>query len=1134
MAQSGAIISTLPKQLRRTTRKRLISVTTLFMVLLGIALYFFLSLLAELNHRIDVAAKELLGAEYIHATFTLERDLLFHRYLYIEKHDETFQARLAAARSQVDRDIHALEALDERLGATLQTTGSWARIRRHWEPLRDHADSMSAQERFDAQTALIGELIDLIVNVANQSHLILDPALASYYLIDTAVTQLPTLLEQLGQIRARLLRETVPSALSQEEKVVIFRYATLISHTHDLIRHNFKQVFVSASESSLRQRLTPGIQTSDKAVSRVLALLHAMTNGGTDSRARHRSIVAATTEAVSAGSGLHDLIIPVIEEMVQARIDEISRKKLQAMVIAAGTAVLVIGLFVSFFTSHTSRERAERELLAQESRFRTMIHDALDAVVSMDRDGLVVEWNPQAESIFGYSRSEAVGRRLSDLIIPPQYREAHTAGMQRFLSTGESKILRQRIEIMALRKNGEVFPVELTIIPLHIGEQVLFASFIRDITARKQADATIKASQDRLRTLFDHAASAILVLNRDGEVLDMNGEAEALYGRSLRELAGKHYADHCLPEEARADVTADLQQVLTGSVTRGFENPVIAADGTQKVMSWNVSRFMDLNGNPGGVIAIGQDITHKKKTEKAFLDSVLAAEETSRTKSDFLANMSHEMRTPLTAIVGISDYLLRTELGPEQRGLVQRCMKASDGLLRLIEDLLLAAKTESGTLELISESFILQEIVEEAADLLRTEIEEKGLHLTVELAPSLPAQVEGDSHRLQQILLNLIRNAIKFTNHGRITVSVTPSSDSHHAHLVQFAVADTGIGIEPEHCVTIFDRFTQADSRSNRKYGGVGLGLSICKRLVELMGGRIWVESAKGNGSRFSFTIPFKGLQPSAERPQPAAHQQPATVAPSQASIPLATRGLSILLAEDSMETQEVFRLYLRGTAHRIECASTGTKVLSLFKERPYDLVFMDLHMPEMDGLTATKLIRNWEAVKGRPRTPLVALTANGMLEAQRESLEAGCDDYLTKPIKMEQLLDAIGRYASRGGAGESTSVPPPSIPEQEGMDQTLADLRPKFLQNRRRDIDALENALGVKDFEQIRTIGHRIKGLAGSYGLDEIGQIGGALEQAALAKDVHLITHHVAHLIEAIQQAQSRFGNTNPQHRAA
>lgn len=768
-----------------------------------------------------------------------------------------------------------------------------------------------------------------------------------------------------------------------------------------------------------------------------------------------------------------------------------------------------------------------------ESRLQAIVQGALDAVVAMDRQGLVVEWNPQAETIFGYSRQETLGRRLADLIIPPPYREAHTMGLQRYLSSGKENILRKRIEIAALRKNGEEFPVELTVLPIRVGQDVFFSSFIRDISDRRAAESTIHQSTAFIESMFEHLPNMVFVKDaNDLRFVSINRAGVELLGYEKAELIGKNDYDFFPKDEADFFTAKDRDTLRDGRLTDIPEEPVHTKGRGTRILHTKKIPIYDQSGAARYLLGISEDITEHKEAEQTLIKARTLAEEANTAKSEFLANMSHEMRTPLTAIVGISDYLLRTDLAREQRELVHRCMKASDGLLRQIEDLLLAAKTESGTLQLITESFILQEIVMEATDLLRTEVEEKGLELVLKLSPALPTHVEGDSHRLQQVFLNLIRNAIKFTERGTISVSVAPSSDSRRTHLVQFSVADSGIGIDPEQCQTIFDRFTQANSRSNRQYGGVGLGLSISKRLVELMGGRIWVESSKGKGSRFSFTIPFQRAQNKAVPESGLAQDAAPASAPTSSR---AETGLSILLAEDSIESQEIMKLYLKGTPHRVVCASNGIRVVDLFKERQYDLVFMDLHMPEMDGLSATRLIRDWESVKGLARTPIVALTANGMLDAQRESLEAGCDDYLTKPIKMEQLLQAINQYASPKELRMPDRRAPDPTPDRNTLDSTMELMRPKFLQKREHDVAALQTALSGGHFDQIRTIGHRIKGLAGSYGFDQIGQIGSAIEQAALAEDARTITRQIGELVQALTRAQERTGEkSDKSHRAA
>jgi len=763
---------------------------------------------------------------------------------------------------------------------------------------------------------------------------------------------------------------------------------------------------------------------------------------------------------------------------------------------------------------------ARHEKQASESRLKAIVQGALDAVVTMDRTGHVVEWNPRAEMIFGYSRDEAVGWLLTELIIPAHFREAHAKGMQRFLSTGEHEILGRRIEITALRKNGIGFPVELTVIPLHLGQQVLFSSFIRDISERKESESALRQTATFIESLFDHLPNMVFVKDaQDLRFVRFNKAGEELVGHSRSELLGKNDYDFFTREEADFFTNKDRETLANGRLTDIPEETIQTKSKGMRILHTKKIPICDSSGAPQYLLGISEDVTERKEAEAALVRARLAAEEANKAKSDFLANMSHEMRTPLNAIMGIADFLTHTRLSTEQLSLVQRCMKASDGLLRLIDDLLMASKAESGTLELVPEPFVLRDLVTECTNLMLTQAREKGLALTAHVDPALPIRLVGDAHRLQQVLLNLIRNAIKFTNAGSIEVRVTSSSGNTEEGHIRFAVTDTGIGISPELRERIFERFTQADSRSNREYGGVGLGLSICKQLVELMGGRIWVTGGQGQGSTFSFTVSLKVAAGSPTLRHGDQSTQGVRAANRPAGIGAINRGMKILLAEDFIESQEVMRLYLRETAHQLDCVTNGADAAICFKAGMYDLVFMDLQMPHMDGYTATREIRAWESRVRRQRTPIIALTANGLSEAKQASQAAGCDDFLTKPIKMETILQAIRRhgYGSAQAAAGTQDAPDGS----PSLDAALAQLKPKFFRNRRHDISLLRTAITERNFSQIETIGHRIKGLAGSYGLYEIGDIGGSIEQAALKRDLDRVTFEVSRLLNAVRAAE-------------
>ncbi len=450
-------------------------------------------------------------------------------------------------------------------------------------------------------------------------------------------------------------------------------------------------------------------------------------------------------------------------------------------------------------------------------------------------------------------------------------------------------------------------------------------------------------------------------------------------------------------------------------------------------------------------------------------------------KSDFLAMMSHEIRTPMNAILGTSEALACTSLAPEQRRYVEILQRASNGLLDLLNDVLDMSKIEAGQLTLENVLFDVRDIVARAVELVGFRVAGKGLKIESEIGPDVPPLVSGDPVRTRQVLINLLGNSAKFTDRGTLTVRVQRDPQGQHPASLLFAISDTGIGIPPDKLPKIFDSFVQADSSTTRKYGGTGLGLAICKRLVEAMGGRIWVESSVGVGSCFYFTAAFGAAAASAPE---------AATAPAMPATP--PRSLRILVADDSEDNRAIMLAYLEHMPYQLDFVADGATALEMLQAGQYDLALMDVHMPRMDGYEAIRAFREYERVHHRPPLPVLALTADAFSDAVERSLAAGFTMHLSKPIHKSTLLQAI----------ESHAPPGPGAPARAKLDvvvdEDLSAILPKFLDNVRRNPAAIAEALSRDDYDAIRSLGHKMKGTGGSFGLPQISELGDQLERAA------------------------------------
>ena len=427
----------------------------------------------------------------------------------------------------------------------------------------------------------------------------------------------------------------------------------------------------------------------------------------------------------------------------------------------------------------------------------------------------------------------------------------------------------------------------------------------------------------------------------------------------------------------------------------------------------NWLRVEDRRTASGGTISIIHDITDLKRNAEALQLARDQAEAANRAKSEFLANMSHELRTPLNGVIGVADVLARTKMSAKQREMLRTVQSSALTLQGVLADLLDLARIESGRMELARDRFELGAVIRDAASLWRLEAEKKGLKLTVEVEPAAEAEVESDQVRLRQVVVNLLSNAVKFTEKGAVTLSIRRRADDADRLLME--VRDDGIGFSPEMAERLFDRFEQADGSVTRRFGGSGLGLAICRDLVERMGGRIWATGRAGAGATFHVELPLPPLDPSCED-EPEAEAAETEEAADR-------RPLRVLYAEDHPVNRKVVEFILEAAGADLTCAVNGEEALALLKAQDFDAVLMDMQMPVMDGLSATRAIRQLEAETGRARTPVIMVTANAMPEHIQSSAAAGADRHLSKPIAADRLIELLDEVTAEDFAAEADEV---------------------------------------------------------------------------------------------------------------
>lgn len=662
----------------------------------------------------------------------------------------------------------------------------------------------------------------------------------------------------------------------------------------------------------------------------------------------------------------------------------------------------------------TERKKVEEALRESEKRYRGLVEDQTELICLFEADEKMAFVNDAGCRYFGKTREEMIGHSFLPLI-PEEDREfvkakIGTLSQENPVVTIEHRVLLPQGGVAWQEwKNRLIFG--------EYGQPARYQAVGRDITERKITEKKLKESEEKYRHLVEDSLMGIGI-SHGNLVVFANPALLHIYGYdSLEEFLKVPLLDLVAPQ-SRKDVIHRMRKTSEEkSMPFELEYTALHKDGQTRVLRAYVS-YITIEGEIYAQTTF-QDITEQKRAEEELckakdelelrvaerttelLKAKEAAEAAVEAKTSFLANMSHELRTPMNAVIGMASILEEMDLSPEQKECIETISRSSRALISVINDILDLSRIDRGKVELECQPFSLMVSVKESTDLVSSFASTKDLTLSYRSVGPIPEYMVGDASRIRQVLVTLLSNAVKFTDKGTVEVLVQATKNADEGFEIHFSVEDTGIGISQTALDKIFQPFTQADSSITKKYGGTGLGLAISKRLVEMMGGRIWAESAPGLGSTFHFTVILDSTSVIPARPIEAEH--------AISNEDKVNKDLHILLAEDNPVSQRVAWLMLKKLGYNVDTVANGLEVLQALEYRHYDLVFMDVQMPEMDGIEATKKIRQrW------PHGPkIIALTAYALKGDRDRCLNEGMDDYLSKPIQIDELRSKLIKWGT-------------------------------------------------------------------------------------------------------------------------
>ncbi len=730
------------------------------------------------------------------------------------------------------------------------------------------------------------------------------------------------------------------------------------------------------------------------------------------------------------------------------------------------------------------RIAAQKAQKASEDLYKTVVQSLSEGIMITDLEGKVTYVNDQMVELAGYDKSELIGQIAFDLLSVKDEKQYFSKVL-----TDRKKGVSSQYEKQHVRKNGEIWWGNINASPYRNdkGEIIGTIGAVSDITrqkyleeqkniAQEKAKLFIKNNEFKLRQIIDTSLDAIINIDEDGIVTEWNKQAEIIFGYSRFEAIDKNMGDLIIPLKYREAHRKGMEHFLkTGEgpvLNSRIEITAINREEEEFPIELSISpiKFKDRYIFSGFI----RDISERKKAENDLIQAKKEADQSRMAEQQFLANMSHEIRTPMNAVIGMTYLLYEANPSPAQIEYLDTLKFSADSLMGIINNILDLSKIEAGEFEFEPRTFNLRELILALQQTFQFKVKDKPVSVVADIDPKLTTHIIGDDNRLNQILTNLLGNASKFTHRGTIGISVKLIKKQADTYHIEFKIHDTGIGMAADKIPQIFENFKQLEE--NRKFGGTGLGLSIVKQLVSLQGGTLHVESAPNKGSQFSIILPFKdsGI-PVTEVIRP--------VIVGGDYVELFSR-TQILVVEDNIMNQRLIKKILELWKCNFDLAENGLIALENTKQKKYDIILMDIHMPEMDGIESAKQIRS-DGSNLNQNTPIVALTAAALLDERNRVFEVGMNDFLTKPFSPKILESTLIKWLD---------YTPKAAPEEKEKRRTIAvsldylqefsngdeefikEMINMFLDNTPVDIEALQKHLMAQNWEQVYKTAHKLK----------------------------------------------------------